>query len=156
MKKKIISLLLALAMLISLMPVVATTVDAATSLNYEPYAKIEYGYTADVAIGTIRYIQQMPNGSYFYSAYWPSSTFGGYVGSSTECGTSSISMALSYVGVNETPKHLLESTNGYTAQMWKNYGNVTCSSIGTSASSISSAMDNYINGNGKYSPLVIP
>ena len=155
MNKRIVSLLLALVMLISMVPVVAITADAATSLDYAPYAKIEYGYSTGVSIGTIRYIQQMPNGSYFYSAYWPSSTFGGYAGSSTECGTSSISMALSYVGVNETPKHLLESTNGYTAQMWKNYGNVTCSSVGTSASSISSAMDNYINGNGKYSPLVI-
>ena len=64
-------------------------------------------------------------------------------------------MALSYIGVNQTPKSLLNATEGKTALMWTTYGSAKCSSLGTSAASISAAMDNYINGNGKYSPLVI-
>lgn len=109
MKKRILSFLLAVFLIVGMMPL---EVDAASTLTSSPYAKVEYSYSAGVTTGTIRYIQQMPSGSYFYSAYWPSSTFGGYAGSSSECGTASMSMALSYIGINKTPKEILENNNG--------------------------------------------
>ena len=62
-------------------------------------------------------------------------------------------MALSYVGVNKTPKEMLEQYNGYTKFI--GWGGTTHSSLGVSESTISNAMNNYINGDGKYSPPVI-
>ena len=95
MKKRLLSLLLAFLMLCALVPVSALAV---TQSNYPPYAKVEYGYSAGVSVGTIRYISQVSSDSYFYSAYWPGYNFGYYVGPQVECGTASMSMALSYVG----------------------------------------------------------
>ena len=152
MRKRVLAAILAMMMLVTLLP---TSVSAATQMGYPPYANVEYSYSSGVTVGTIRYIAQNSASAYFYSSYWPSSTFGGYAGASTECGTACISMALSYVGVNRTPKVLLESTNGYTSEMWGTQGDATSSSIGISKSAIATAMNNYINGNGKYSPLCI-
>ena len=148
MKKRLFSLLLACLMLCTMLPVSAM---AATQSTYPPYANVEYGYSAGVTVGTIRYISQVSYDSYFYSAYWPSSNFGYYVGPQVECGTASMSMALSYVGENRTPDDILTPNNGATA--FRTWGNATYVSV--SASSLSSAVDNYINGNGKYSPPVI-
>ena len=152
MKKKICSLLLALMMMLSLVPSMAW---GATSLGYTPYPKVQYSYTNSTPVGTIRYIAQNSGSEYFRWNYWPTSSFGGYSSPSTECGTACISMALSYVGVNRTPKELLESTNGYTGSMWGKQGNATSRAITISEAGISSAMNNYINGNGKYSPLCV-
>jgi len=152
MKKKICSLLLALMMMLSLVPSMAW---GATSLGYTPYPKVQYSYTNSTPVGTIRYIAQNSGSEYFSWNYWPTSSFGGYSSPSTECGTACISMALSYVGVNRTPKELLESTNGYTGSMWGKQGNATSRAITISEAGISSAMNNYINGNGKYSPLCV-
>ena len=152
MKKKICSLLLALMMMLSLVPSMAW---GATSLGYTPYPKVQYSYTNSTPVGTIRYIAQNSGSEYFSWNYWPTSSFGGYSSPSTECGTACISMALSYVGVNRTPKELLENTNGYTGSMWGKQGNATSRAITISEAGISSAMNNYINGNGKYSPLCV-
>lgn len=60
-------------------------------------------------------------------------------------------MALSYIGINYTPKEHMEDYNGYT--QFAGLKGSTHKSL--SASGITSAMENYINGNGKYSPPVI-
>ena len=107
MKKRLIGLLLACAMLLTMVPLFPQVVHAATQSAYSPYANIEYGYTTAVTCGTVRYISQVSSDSYFYSAYWPSSTFGNYTGPSVECGTASISMALSYIGIDKTLADML-------------------------------------------------
>lgn len=124
---------------------------AATQSSYTPYPYIEYGYSASVTCGTIRYVSQVASDTYFYAKYWPSSTFGNYIGAQVECGTASMSMALSYIGVNKTPNDILTPYNGST--MFINWGDGQHLSIG--ASSIATAFDNYANGKGKYSPPVI-
>ena len=152
MKKPLISLLLCCALVLSLVPATVGQTHAATQSSYAPYAMIEYGYSSTVEVGTIRYVSQVSSGSHFYSAYWPSSTFGHYTGPSVECGTASISMALSYIGVNKTANDILSANNGGTV-FSAGWGGSTYLSI--SASNLSGAVDNYINGGGKYSPPVI-
>lgn len=120
------------------------TLLASTS-SYEPYANIEYGYTSSVACGTIRYISQVANGANFHSQYWGSWASQANI----ECGTSSISMALSYIGINKTPQNILDEGNGIT-YFGKNWGGSTYSNP-----SVATGVSNYINGNGKYSPVVI-
>lgn len=153
MKRRIISLALVVALVCTLLPSFVPRVEATSQLGYTPYAPIEYGYSTETPCGTIRYMSQNPNSKYFNWSYWPTSAFGGYSSPTVECGTACISMALSYVGVNKTPKEMLEAYNGIT--QFIGWGGTSHSSLGVSASSISKAMDNYINGNGKYSPPVI-
>lgn len=150
MKKRLFSLLLVCVLVAGLIP--ALPAGAATQSSYSPYALIEYGYSSTVTCGTVRYVSQVSSDSYFYSSYWPSSNFGYYVGAQVECGTASMSMALSYIGVNATPKTILEANNGATVFTY-GWGGSTYKSVG--ASSLTTAVSNYINGNGKYSPPVI-
>ena len=148
--KKLICMILAIALVFNVAPMSADNVSAATS-SYAPYANIEYSYSASVRCGTIRYMSQVTTDSYFNWNYWPSGAFGGYSNPGNECGTASISMALSYIGISKTPKEILEPYNGYT--QFIGWGGSSHTSMG--ASSITTAMSNYINGNGKYSPPVI-
>ena len=150
MKKRLLSLLLVCVLVAGLIP--AQPAGAATQSSYSPYALIEYGYSSAVTCGTVRYVSQVSSDSYFYSSYWPSGNFGYYVGAQVECGTASMSMALSYIGVNATPKTILEANNGATVFSY-GWGGSTYKSVG--ASSLSTAVSNYINGGGKYSPPVI-
>jgi len=150
MKKRLLSLLLVCVLVAGLIPMLPA--QAATQSSYSPYAMIEYGYSSTVTCGTVRYVSQVSSDSYFYSSYWPSSNFGYYVGAQVECGTASMSMALSYIGVNQTPKAILEANNGATVFNY-GWGGSTYKSV--SASSLTTAMSNYINGNGKYSPPII-
>ena len=149
--KRIIGILLSIVLIFGTIPIAADNVSAATTSSYSPYAKIEYSYSPNVSCGTIRYITQVTGGSYFNWNYWPASPFGGYAAPESECGTASISMALSYIGISKTPREILEAYNGYT--QFIGWGGSTHTSM--SASSISTAMSNYINGKGKYSPPVI-
>lgn len=120
-----------------------------TAVGSTPYAKVVTSYTTSTTVGTIRYISQISSSDYFNWSYWPSSSFGYYSGPGTECGTASISMALSYVGVNKTPKNILEAYNGQT-MFGVTWGNATYVSA-----SLSTAISNYANGNGKYTPPVV-
>ena len=152
MMKRIFSAVLVCLMLCALVPWSGLQASAAVQGDYAPYAMIEYGYSSTVKCGTIRYVSQVVSDSYFYSAYWPSSTFGYYTGASVECGTASISMALSYIGVNKTANDILVANNGATS-FSTGWGGSTYLSYG--ASSLQTATDKYINGSGKYSPPVI-
>lgn len=129
----------------------ATNANAASSGQYPPYPNIEYNYSDSVSCGTIRYISQITGDNLFNWNYWPAGNFGEYRGPGRECGTACISMALSYVGINETPKAMLELYEGYTQFIgWDGTTHTSLAGYATSE-----AMSNYINGNGRYSPPVI-
>ncbi|MBQ3215261.1 MAG: hypothetical protein IJB11_03995, partial [Oscillospiraceae bacterium] len=151
MTKRICSVLLVCALALTCIAGLSFQTEAATG-TYAPYANINYNYSSTVTCGTIRYISQVSSDSYFYSSYWPSSTFGYYTGPSVECGTASISMSLSYIGINKTPDDILSANNGATV-FGTGWGGSTYKSY--SASALATATDNYINGAGKYSPPVI-
>lgn len=153
MKKRIISFVLAVATVCAMLPYMPQTADAAMRGSYAPYPLIEYDYSSTVTCGTVRYMSQNPDSQYFNWNYWPASAFGWYSSPKSECGTACISMALSYISINKTPKEMLEAYNGQT--MFIGWGGSTHSSLGTSSAAVSDAVDNYINGNGKYSPPVI-
>lgn len=108
-------------------------------------ANVNYSYSSGVTAGTVRYISQVTSGSHYHSEYW------GNWGSqaSIECGTASISMALSYVGINKTPKNILDEGSGIT-YFGKNWGGVQYN-----APSIGNAINNFTDGQGKYSPPII-
>lgn len=139
--RKVLSIVLALMMLVSCVSV--GTIQAATTISYAPNPKVEYGYSSGVTTGTIRYISQIRGSTYFNSNYWGS--WASQAG--IECGTASISMALSYVGVNKTPKAILDAHSGTT--YFTGWGPTT------SNPSVANGMNNYINGNGKYSPPIV-
>lgn len=121
-------------------------VNASSTLEASPHAKIEYGYAAGVSTGTIRYISQVPTYSYYNSAYWGSRWENQ---ARSECLTACMSMALSYVGVNKTPQNILDAGNGLTYPGWK-WGNASSLSP-----TFDTAISNYMNGSGKYSPVII-
>lgn len=74
---------------------------------------VNYSYGEDVTPGEIRYIAQIKTDGCYYENYW--GKYSDY--SSSECGTACISMALSYLGVDETPEELGDYwiEQGYTA-----------------------------------------
>jgi hypothetical protein len=147
MKKRLKAAMLIMLLLFMELVFPNQDVWAASTSSYSPYAKIEYNYSSGVTCGTIRYISQVPGGSHYNSAYWPAGSFGGYKTPKEECLTASISMALSYIGINKIPKTILEANNGVAY----------CTGWGATYQepSLSTGISNYINGNGKYSPVVI-
>lgn len=122
-------------------------VYAAETSIYTPNPQIEYSYSENVTCGTIRYISQVVDGTHFDKAYWPYGSFGKYSSPSQECYTSSISMALSYLGINKTPKEILEANNGSTNPNGWGATYLT--------TDVPTGMQNYINGQEKYSPVCI-
>lgn len=119
--------------------------QAATTISYAPKPQIDYTYQTSVKSGIVRYISQNPNSKYFQTDYW-----GSWANQAkSECFTSSISMALSYVGVNRTPKDILDYGKG------KTYFGVCWDGINYAKPSFENAMKNYLGGNGKYSPPII-
>ena len=152
MSRRMIGMLLAVAIFCALLPLGATVAQAAES-SYPPYAQVVSEYTPEVSTGTIRYICQQPDEEEFRKDYWGkwARKSGSYKGPEMECGTASISMALSYVGVNKTPKDILDYGHGRTHFM--NWGDASINNL--SVSNFKTAMDNYINGEGRYSPPVI-
>lgn len=123
-----------------------------------PYLDIGYAYSSGVTNGTVRYISQMTSSKYFYSNYW--GKWDGnttircgngslYGGPGQECFTSCISMSLSYIGVNKTPKDILDFGSGITI-VNSSWGGATYKSL-----SFTQAFENFVNGNGKYSPPII-
>lgn len=155
MKKRLLGLLLAVCMLAGFIPQISLNAQAASALSAAPYPLIEYAQTDSTPVGTIRYVSQIPEYSSFYSAYWgPYERY-----AKSECYTASISMALSYIGVNATPLAL--------GDYWLSKGYTGGTPFATTAEdvdqfgaeslrlSFAQAMDNYLNGEGKYSPPII-
>ena len=107
------------------------------------FAKIQYGYTPEVQVGTIRYISQIAGSGLFDWSYWGG--WGNQAG--IECGTASISMALSYVGVNLTPQEILDAHGGLTS--FTGWG------VTDLSPDVAGGMEQYINGRGQYSPVIV-
>ena len=107
------------------------------------YAKIRYGYDPEVQVGTIRYISQLAGSGLFDWSYWGG--WGNQAG--IECGTASISMALSYVGVNLTPQQILDAHGGLTC--FTGWGVVDLSP------DVAGGVEQYVNGRGQYSPVIV-
>lgn len=125
-----------------------------TKSSNPPCAKIQSTYHPDVSCGTIRYITQVDGYSDLFDwDYWPLEPYGNYKSPGNECGTCCISMALSYIGINRTPKSLIMDYYGTTRDMFSGVDGTTYSSL--KVSELSAAVDRYISGNGKYSPVVI-
>lgn len=107
------------------------------------FARLQYGYTPDVQVGTIRYISQIAGSGLFDWSYW--GDWGNQAG--IECGTASISMAMSYIGVNLTPQQILDAHGGLTC--FTGWG------VTDLSPDVATGMDQYINGRGQYSPLIV-
>lgn len=107
------------------------------------FARLQYGYTPDVQVGTIRYISQIAGSGLFDWSYWGG--WGNQAG--IECGTASISMAMSYIGVNLTPQQILDAHGGLTC--FTGWG------VTDLSPDVSTGMEQYINGRGQYSPLIV-
>lgn len=157
MKKRTLGMLLALCMLVGLIPQISMRAQAASTLAALPNPEIEYAQTNETPVGTIRYVSQIPDEGYngFYSAYW--GRYESYARS--ECFTASISMALSYIGINATPLALGDYwlSRGYTGGTPFATTEEDVDAFGAESLSLSfaDAMENYLNGNGKYSPPII-
>ncbi len=155
MFRKILCILLAAAALCALLPLTASAKQETTESTNPPYAEIAYDYTPEVHSGMIRYISQIVSGEWYCYEYWGDWEWkripGLYYGPGSECGTACISMALSYVGVDKTPKDILDYGGGHT--FFKDWGDATISKL--PVTEFATAMENYLNGNGRYSPPVI-
>ena len=112
-----------------------------------PYARIDYEEDSQVKCGVIRYISQVATDEeYFHSSFW-----GSWESSAKhECGTSCISMALSYLGIDVTPQTILDTGNGATM-----FGYAWGGATYTRPEEIESAFSRYVLGEGKYSPVII-
>ena len=107
------------------------------------FARLQYGYTPEVQVGTIRYISQIAGSGLFDWNYWGS--WGNQAG--IECGTASISMAMSYIGVNLTPQQILDAHGGLTC--FTGWG------VADLSPDVAGGMEQYMNGQGQYSPLIV-
>lgn len=139
--KRFLSIVLALSAVFSL----GAAALAAQAAGSTPNPKIEYAYTTTVAPGTIRFTSQNTGSGYFYADYW-----GAWADKAKhECLTACISMALSYVGVSATPGYILDTGSGTTLNA-NSWGGSKYSSI-----DFNTAFNNYVNGQGRYSPPII-
>ena len=142
---------------------VAMTVGMMTGLSVAASAMdlpdVSYAFSDEVTTGIIRYISQndgktnnSPRSEYFDDRYWGDYWLQPHYelecsGPGAECGTASISMALSYVGINKTPQEILDAYNGQTT--FDGWG------ADLQYPSLSEAMDRLSSGDGKYSPAII-
>ncbi len=137
--KRLISIVITLALAASL----CVGAYAANAVEYPPYPMVEYQYTQEVTPGTVRYMSQNGSSPYFYADYW------GKWSPKGECLTASISMALSYIGVDATPRTILDYGNGAT----NNYHGWGGSKY--IEAPFAEAFNNYVNGSGRYSPPIV-
>ena len=143
MRKIIVTLLAVLMMLVSV-----PDVWLAEEFVSNEQEQIKFDYSDSVIAGTIRYISQVPTGEHFHAEYWPENSIGGrYSGAKSECKTSCISMALSYLGIDRTPADMLLANNGATkVDGW----GATYRSV-----DVNSGMTDYLTGKGIFSPVLI-
>lgn len=125
-------------------------VKLAAANENAPNPKIEYKYTTSAKRGTIRYISQYPKSKNFHSDYW------GKWSALHECGTASMSMALSYIGIAVSPNEILTKYNGST-KFDSNWGGIdpTKDYSKKTGTSFDEAWDKYASGDGQYSPPII-
>lgn len=139
--KRLISALIATVLTEAL----CTGALAADATQYSPCPLIEYAYTQTAAVGTVRYISQDNSSPLFCTNYW-----GSWASQSKrECLTASMSMALSYIGVDATPAAILDYGGGNTKNNYSWGGSKYL------AQSFADAFANYVGGDGRYSPPII-
>ncbi len=115
---------------------------------------IDYSYSETVTPGTLRYVSQIRSSDTFYPAYWGRFAPWAY----NECGTASISMALSAIGIDATPEDLGNYwiSKGYT---WGVPFSTVLSDVpnaqGGETYNFEMAFKRYMEGGGAYSPVVI-
>ena len=125
------------------------TLDEEDAEDMELYAtgpSIQYGYSEDVQKGTIRYVSQNPGAPYFYEEYWPDN-----FNPTMYCKSADVSMMLSYLGINMLPRDVMND-GGDGSCMKHNHGGAKVEYNGLS---FEQAMDNYLKGNGVYSPVMV-
>lgn len=109
-----------------------------------PYPKIQRAFTTETMEGTIRYVQQTPGegaeGDFFYNDYWSPLDTG-----KSECYSASVSMALSYIGINQTAGTIVSE-----GRLVEQPG-----AEKLTPSSLQEALEQYKNGGGEYSPPVL-
>lgn len=158
MTKKFTSVILSLAILVFALPV-SSIIAGAASTNVtltNPSVTVKYSSSVQgVTKGSIRHIAQMSS-----SAYWNSSNFGAFSSvASSECGTTSISMALSYLGVNMTPANLGQywqnKYGGSGANFTTVFGDVGTNATATTHGDFKTLYSKYENGAASYSPVII-
>ena len=108
-----------------------------------PNVKVTYGLSDTVTAGSIRYVSQNPNGSHYHEGYWSEP------GDKTKvlCTSANVSMMLSYLGINRLPKNLGRDSVSKDKE-WDG-------AIPEDGLSFYKAMDNYLNGEGLFSPPMI-
>lgn len=150
-------LFLCIAFMVCFMGIVqkANAADTVTYTDALPVVTVRYDEHYEMKPGQIRYISQGAE----VDGYWTGISRNQAL---TECTTTVFSMALSYVGVEVTPGAFL--TDSYvnsntqkgleSAAPWnKKYG-VEWITIKNSTD-LNTAVKNYINGKGKYSPVCV-
>ena len=116
--------------------------------------KLDYNYSSGVTPGVIRYVSQIRSSSTYQQDYW--GRFSPWA--HNECGTASVSMALSAIGVSKTPLELGNYwiSKGYTWGVpFSTVLNDVPGVTGGETYDFFGAYDKYINGDGSYSPVVI-
>ena len=124
-----------------------------SSFAIEPVTP-DYSFSTEVTSGTIRYVSQIRSSDKFYQDYW--GRFSAWA--HNECGTASVSMALSAIGINKTPLDLGNYwiSKGYTWGVpFSTVLNDVPLASGGETYDFFGAFDRYINGDGSYSPVVI-
>ena len=140
MKKRLLCLISAVILILSV------SVNAAVL--------VDYNYSESVTPGTVRYVSQIRSSDVYYQDYW--GRFSPWA--HNECGTASVSMALSAIGINKTPLDLGNYwiSRGYT---WGNPFSTVLNDVpgatGGETYDFFASFDRYINGDGSYSPVII-
>lgn len=157
MKQHRIRRLLAACLLLALLPQASLPARAAGQrLDASPQPAIEYAEAAETPMGTIRYVSQITAYESFYDAYW-GPDYRPYARG--ECFTACISMALSYTGVNATPRALGDYwiSRGYTYGVPFTTAPGDVAGFGAAYASLpfAEAMELYKSGGGRYSPPIL-
>ena len=136
--------LLAIVLTLSLLPANVWAATLYSASSSEPNVTLS---TADgVQAGQIRYVSQHHSNPYYQESHW-----GSFSGSSMSyCWAACMSMSLSYLKVDKLPKDILKVSKSEDSSPRQSCGATYLDGI-----SLEKAMDNYIHGNGAYSPPVI-
>ncbi|MDO5478310.1 MAG: hypothetical protein Q4G23_04010, partial [Clostridia bacterium] len=140
MKKRLLCLVSAIILILSI------GINANVSVNYS--------YSETVTPGTIRYVSQIRSSDVYYQDYW--GRFSPWA--HNECGTASVSMALSAIGVAKTPLELGEYwiSRGYTwGKPFSTVLNDVPGASGGETYDFFGSFERYANGDGSYSPVII-
>ncbi len=142
MKKRLLCLITAFILIFSI-----------SSLAKGP-VPVDYNYSETVTPGVVRYVSQIRSSSTFQQNYWGKFSPWAH----NECGTASVSMALSAIGINKTPLDLGNYwiSKGYTWGVpFSTVLNDVPEATGGETYDFFGSFNRYIEGDGSYSPVII-